>query len=142
MALASIAIRSTNVTINQAPCQVLCTAGVKARVLETSWVGATATATSLSFGRPAAAAVTPGTTLTFQRDDSADPVCVTTISSTYGTSPTPPTVPHRRWNGAATIGVGIIFTFPRGLTIPTSGAVVWSNLTASVVADINFAIDE
>jgi hypothetical protein len=142
MALASIAIRSSNVTINQAHWQLLCTAGVKCRILEISYVGVTATAVSVSWGRPAVAAVTPGTILTFQRDDSADPVCVTTVAATYGTSPTPPTVPHRRWNGAATAGVGIVFTFPRGIIIPTSGAFVSSNITAGVAADHNIAIDE
>jgi hypothetical protein len=142
MAIASVAVRSSNVTINQAQWQLLCTAGVKARLLEVSYVGATATAASLSWGRPAAAAVTPGTTSTFQRDDSADPACVTTISLTYATSPTNPTVPHRRWNGAATIGVGIVFTFPRGIIIPVSGAFVASNITAGVAADHSVIIDE
>jgi len=142
MSIASVAVRSSNVTINAAQWQVLCTAGVKCRILEISYVGATATAASVSWGRPAVAAVTPGTTLTFQRDDSADPACVTTLSSTYGTSPTNPTVPHRRWNGAATIGVGIVFTFPRGIIIPVSGAFVCSNITAGVVADHSVVIDE
>lgn len=142
MALASIAVRTTNTTINQAPLQLLCTAAVKARILETSVIQVTATASSYSFGRPAAAAVTPGTTLTFQRDDPADPACVTTVSTTYGTSPTNPTVPHRRWNSAATIGVGIIFSFPRGITIPLSGAWVVSNITAAVALDCNIIIDE
>ena len=142
MSIASIAIRSSNVTINAAQYQLLCTAGVKARILECSYIGATATAASLAWGRPAAAAVTPGTILTFQRDDSSDPVCVTTVAATYGTSPTNPTVPHRRWNGAATVGVGIVFTFPRGIIIPVAGAFVASNITAGVVADHNLAIDE
>jgi len=142
MSIASISIRSSNVTINQAQYQLLTTAGVKARLLEVSYIGGTATAASLSWGRPAAAAVTPGTTLTFQRDDSADPACVTTVSATYGTSPTNPTVPHRRWNGAATVGVGIVFTFPRGIIVPVSGAFVCSNITAGVVADHNLVIDE
>lgn len=142
MALASLALRTTNVTINNASCQVYTTASVKARLIETSWVGATATATSLGFGRPAALAITPGTISVFQRDDSADPACVTNGCLTWGTSPTAPTIYMRRWNGAATIGVGIIFTFARGLTIPVSGAVVWFNVTASVVGDVNFAIDE
>jgi hypothetical protein len=142
MSIASIAVRSSNVTINQAQWQVLCTAGVKARLLELSYVGGTATAASVGWGRPAAAAVTPGTTSTFQRDDSADPACVTTISLTYGTSPTNPTNYHRRWNGAATIGVGIVFTFPRGIIIPVSGAFTCANVTAGVVADHNVVIDE
>ena len=142
MSIASVAVRSSNVTINAAQWQLLCTAGVKCRILELSYVGVTATAASVAWGRPAAAAVTPGTISTFQRDDSADPACVTTVSLTYGTSPTNPTTPHRRWNGAATVGVGIVFTFPRGIIIPVSGAFTAANITAGVAADHSLVIDE
>lgn len=142
MSLASLALRTSNVTINQAPFQLLTTAAVKCRVLELSLVQVTGTASSYGFGRPAAAAVTPGTTSTFQRDDSADPACVTTVSLTYGTSPTNPTNMHRRWNSAATVGVGIVWTFPRGIVVPVSGALTVANITASVALDVNLAIDE
>ena len=142
MSLASVAIRTSNLTITQASAEVRTTAAVKARVLETSIIQATGTAQSLGFGRPAALGITPGTTSTFQRDDSADPACVTTIAATWGTSPTAPTTYHRRWNSAATIGVGIVWTFPRGVIIPVSGAVVVFNITAAVASDLNLAIDE
>jgi hypothetical protein len=77
-----------------------------------------------------------------QRDDSADPACVTSTALTYGTSPTPPTVMMARWNSAATVGVGIVWTFPRGIVIPTSGALIITNITASVALDVNFMGDE
>jgi hypothetical protein len=142
MSLASIAVRTTNVTINNAAVQFYTTASVKARVLELSLVQVTGTASSYGFGRPAALAITPGTTALFQRDDSADPACVTNSALTWGTSPTAPTVYHRRWNSAATIGVGIVWTFPRGVIVPVSGAVVVFNITATVALDVNCAIDE
>ncbi len=142
MALASLGLRTSTLTINQASAQLLCTAGVKCRILELSVIQATATAQSLGFGRPAVNAVTPGTTSTFQRDDSADPACVTTVSLTYGTSPTAPAPYIRRWNGAATIGVGFVMTFPRGLIVPVSGTFVVFNITAAVANDLNIAIDE
>lgn len=142
MALASQAVRSSNVTIANAQWQLRTSAAVKCRILEVSYVGGTATAASVGWGRPAALAVTPGTSAVFQRDDSADPACVTNIDLTWGTSPTAPTVYHRRWNGAATVGVGIVLTFPRGVVIPISGAFVAFNITAGVIADHNIAIDE
>lgn len=142
MSLASLALRTSNITINQAPFQLLTAASVKCRLLELSVIQVTGTASSYAFGRPAAAAVTPGTTSTFQRDDSADPACVTTVSLTYATSPTNPTNAHRRWNSAATVGVGIVWTFPRGIVVPVSGALVLSNITASVALDVNLSIDE
>ncbi len=142
MSLASIAVRTSNVTISNANCEIRTTAAVKARVLEMSLVQVTGTASSFGVGRPAALGITPGTTAVFQRDDSADPACVTSQNLTWGTSPTAPTIYHRRWNSAATIGVGIIFTFPRGLVIPVSGSLVVFNITAAVALDVNTAIDE
>lgn len=142
MALASVAIRTTNLTITQASAEIRTTAAVKARLLEISVVQATGTAQSLGFGRPAAIGVTPGTISTFQRDDSADPACVTTQNASWATSPTAPTVYHRRWNSAATIGVGFVMTYPRGIIIPASASFVVFNITAAVANDLSVAIDE
>lgn len=142
MSLASMSTRSSNVTINNAQWELRTTAGVKCRILEIAYIGATATAASVSWGRPAAQGVTPGTITTFVRDDTADPVCVTTQNITWGTSPTAPTISHRRWNGAATVGVGVVWTFPRGVIIPVSASFIAFNVTAGVVADHNIIIDE
>jgi hypothetical protein len=142
MSLASIALRSSNLTSTQSSCELRTTASVKARVLEVSIIQATGTAQSLGLGRPNAVGVTPATTSTFQRDDSADPVCTTTVSLTWGTSPTAPPNYHRRWNSAATIGVGIVWTFPRGIIVPVSASLVVQNISTAVASDINWAIDE
>lgn len=142
MSLASVSVRTSNLTSTQASAELRTTASVKARVLETSVIQATGTAQSLGFGRPAAQGVTPATTSTFQRDDTADPACVTTLSLTWGTSPTAPTTYHRRWNSAATIGVGIVWTFPRGIIVPVSSSLVIFNITTAVACDVNMAIDE
>ena len=64
------------------------------------------------------------------------------MSASWGTSPTAPAGYHRRWNAAATIGVGIIWTFPRGLIVPVSASLVVFNITAVVACDANIAIDE
>lgn len=142
MSLASVSVRTSTLTITHASAELRTTAAVKARVLETSIIQATNTAQSLGFGRPAAQGVTPATTSTFQRDDTADPACVTTLSLTWGTSPTAPTTYHRRWNSAATIGVGIVWTFPRGVIVPVSSSLVIFNITTAVACDVNMAIDE
>jgi hypothetical protein len=142
MSLASVAIRTTNLTITQASCELRTTAAVKARVLEVSIIQATGTAQSLGFGRPQALGVTPGTITTAVRDDSADPACVTTQNASWATSPTVPAVFMRRWNSAATIGVGIVWTFPRGIIVPVSGSVVVWNVTTAVASDVNISLDE
>lgn len=142
MSIASAAVRTTNVTINNASVELRTLASVKCRVLEVSLCQVTATASSYGLGRPAVVGVTPATTTTFQRDDSADPACVTTLNLTWGTSPTAPATYHRRWNSAATVGVGVVWTFPRGLIVPVSASLVVFNITATVALDVCFAIDE
>lgn len=142
MSLASLALRTSNTTINNANVELRTTAGVVARVLEFSLIQVTGTASSYGFGRPAAQGVTPGTTSTFQRDNSGDPACVTTASLTWGTSPTAPTNYHRRTNTAATVGVGMVWSFPAGLVVPVSSSLVCFNVTATVATDCNWAIDE
>lgn len=142
MALASIGVRTSNLTITQASAELRTTAAVAANVLEVSVIQATATAQSLGLGRPAALGITPGTTSTPVRDNGGLPVCVSTMALSWGTSPTAPTVFHRRWNSAATIGVGMIWTFPRGFLIPVSGSIVLWNITAAVAVDLNIAYDE
>jgi hypothetical protein len=142
MSLASVAIRSSTLTINQASLELRTTAAVKARLLEASAIQATATAQTLGLGRPQALGITPGTISLFQRDDSADPACVSSVAASFGTSPTTPLVFMRRWNSAATIGVGIVWTFPRGIVIPVSSSLVVFNVTAAVATDHNLAIDE
>jgi hypothetical protein len=142
MAIGSIGVRTSNLTITQASLEIRTTAAVRGTILEVSIIQATATAQSLGLGRPQALGITPGTISTFQRDESAAPVCVTTMNLSWGTSPTVPLVFHRRWNSAATIGVGIIWTFPRGLPIPVSASLVLWNITAAVACDVNVALDE
>lgn len=141
MALYSLAQRTTNLTITQACIEWRTPATVRPRILEIGITQATATAQSLGFGRPQAIGVTPVNVL-FQADDPGDPASVMNGSLSWATSPTVPLIFHRRWNSAATIGVGVVWTFPMGFVIPvSSSAVVW-NVTASVANDIYCAIDE
>lgn len=142
MAIGSIGVRTTNLTITQACVEMRTTAAVRAAILELEIIQATGTAQSLGFGRPQAIGVTPGGISTPIRDEPGAPVCVTTTALSWGTSPTVPLVFARRWNSAATIGVGKQWTFPRGFSIPVSSSVVVWNITASVANDINIVHDE
>lgn len=142
MAIASSGVRTTNVTITQAACEVRTTAGVVARVLELQIIQLTAAAQSLGLGRPQALGATPGTTSLLQRENASDPACVTSQNLSWVTSPTVPLVFFRRWNSAATAGVGVTWTFPRGLSIPVSASLVVWNVTAGQLSDINIVADE
>lgn len=142
MAIASIGVRTSNLTITQAQAEWRTTAAVRAALLELSIIQATATAQSIGIGRPQAQGVTPGTISTPVRDEPGAPVAVTTMNLSWATSPTVPLVFHRRWNSAATIGVGVVWTFPRGLIIPVSASLVVWNITAGIASDLNSIHDE
>lgn len=141
MAIYSLAQRTTNTTINNACVEWRASASNRPKVLEVSWISATATAVSIGLGRPGAIGVTPVNVL-FQADDPGEAASVTNGSLSWGTSPTAPSIYHRRTNTSASIGTGIVWTFPRGLIIPASGSLVIFNITASVAADVNCVIDE
>jgi hypothetical protein len=142
MSLVSLGVRTTNFTINQACFEMRSAATTRPRLLELSMIQATATAMSLGVGRPAAIGVTPTSPVTMLRDEVADPVGTTQIALAWATSPTAPVAYHRRYNTAATIGVGMIFTSPRGFVVPISSSWVIFNITASVAMDVNANADE
>lgn len=142
MSIASLALRTTTFTATTSACwEARSAAGGRPKVLELSYITATATAQSIGLGRPQAIGITPVNVL-FQMDDPGDPASVVNASLSWGTSPTVPLIYHRRWNGAATVGVGIVWTFPRGLALPISSALVLWNITTTVAADVNCVVDE
>lgn len=141
MAISSLALRTTNFTSAQACCEWRTPSTMRPRIMEISIIQLTATAETLGLGRPQAIGITPVNVL-FQMDDPGDPASVMNGSLSWGTSPTVPLIFHRRWNSAATAGVGIIWTFPRAFIIPISfSAVIW-NITTAVACDINCVADE
>ena len=140
MAIQSQAVRTTGLTIANASYGIYPPSTVRPRILEISLIGATATAQSIGFGRPATIG-TPSSAVLFQQEEVADPVAVLNGHITWSAQPTSPTIFSRRWNGAATIGVGIVWTFPRGFVIPVSSAAVLWNITAAVAMDVNCVAD-
>jgi hypothetical protein len=141
MSISSLGLRSTNVTITQASWELRTTSGSRPKILELSIIQAAGTAQSLGLGRPQAQGITPVNVL-FQADDPGDAASVQNASLSWGTSPTVPLIFQRRWNSAATIGVGIVWTFPRGLVVPVNASLVVWNITTAQVSDINCALDE
>lgn len=143
MSFYSIAVRTSNVTINQAMFEIIATSTLAPRIMEVGFTITTATSVAVGLGRPAAAGITPGTISTFQAEEAtSDPTAKTTAALTWATSPTNPTNYLRRFFTPATIGSGCIWTFPRGLQIPPSGTLTLSNITAGAVSDYWVVIDE
>lgn len=141
MAIYSAAARTTNTTINNANFEIRTAATNKPALMEIGFAQATGTASSYGFGRPAAIGVTP-VNVAFQAEDPAGPTAIANYSLSWATSPTAPTVYMRRYNTAATVGAGMVWTFPRGLLIPVSSSVVLFNVTATVACDVWAVIDE
>lgn len=141
MALSSIGVRTTNFTATQASLQWRNGSTGRVRTMEISIIQATGTAQSLGYGIPPVLAVTPAD-VTFLRDDPGDPASLVISTISWATSPTAPAAFSRRWNSAATIGVGIIWTFPRGRVMAISSANVIWNISTAVAADINIIVDE
>lgn len=140
MAIQSQGARTSGLTIANANFGIYPPATVRAALLEYGMIQATGTAQSIGLGRPATNGTASGAVL-FQQDDPGDPASVVNGHITWSAQPTAPTIFHRRWNSAATIGVGIVWTFPRGLVIAASGALVGWNITAAVAMDVNAVVD-
>ena len=109
----------------------------RVKVHEIGFFLAAATASTVGLGRPAAIGVTPTTPVDFQPEDPNDVLATGTIQSAlaWTTGPTVPANLIRRISLPATIGTGVIWTFPEGLVIPVSGSLVLWNLAINSVLD-------
>ena len=143
MAIYSIAQRTASGTIATAAWEIRSTSTNKPKIMEIGISQNAATAGVYGLGRPAAIGVTPTTPLTaLDEGDGNGPAGLTTCAVAWGTGPTVPTNFLRRLSTPATIGAGIIWTFPRGLSLPVSGSIVIWNITATAVADVWCVVDE
>lgn len=143
MALFSVAVRTSSGTTTTAAAEFIGGANNAFRLLELGLTINAATTSVFGYGVPAAKGITPGTTSTVQAEDGGNTTAgATTVALTWGTGPTAPTNFLRRVSLPATIGAGIVWTFPRGRTVlKTVTDVLW-NITTDSVADVWFVVDE
>jgi len=142
LAIYSLANRTTNVTTANACLEIRTTSTDRPRVMEIGIFLAGATASTFGLGRPAAIGQTPTAPITVLAEDPGDPAGTVTTALAWGTGPTAPTNFFRRISLPATVGTGVIWTFPRGLVIPVSSSIVIWNLSSMGVSDIYVVIDE
>jgi hypothetical protein len=140
MAVYSTAQRSTALTTGLASLSIITASSDRASILESGIFLAAATASVFALGRPAASGVTPTAATALQAEDAGAPTASTTYCLAWGTAPTAPTIALRRWSGPATIGTGVIFTFPRGIVIAVSSNYVHHNLAATVAAADHYVV--
>jgi len=113
----------------------------RARIMEVGLFCASAGTAPNTFGlgRPAANGVTPTTPVDFLPEDPNDVLATGVLQGAlaWGTKPTSPTNFFRRIGLPATIGTGVIWTFPKGLVIAVSSNLVLYNCTGSLIATAN-----
>lgn len=137
MAIYSMSQRTIVTSAAAATWEIRTTASTRSTILEFGFSQVTAVAGTYGLGRPAAIGGTPTSPQAFLPDDVGEPAGLTTCCVAWGTGPTAPTNFSRRVTCPATIGAGIIWTFPRGFIIPISGSVgslvLWILATAPVL---------
>jgi hypothetical protein len=90
---------------------------------------------TIGLGRPAANGVTPTTPVDFQVEDPADVLATGVLQAclAWGTKPTAPTQYFRRIGLPATVGTGVIWTFPKGIVMAVSSNLVLYNASGNAV---------
>lgn len=144
MSLYDFAVLTTGTSSGAAAWEIRTSANVRARLMEIGFFLNAATASTVGLGRPAAIGITPTSPVDFLPEDPADPTVSGQVQSAlaWTTGPTVPANFLRRISLPATQGVGVIWTFPRGIVIPVSSSIVLWNLAANSALNAYAVIDE
>jgi len=142
MAIYSLANRTSGTGSGAAALEARTAATDKARIMEFNLFLAATTASTYGIGRPQAIGITPTSPITVLAEDPGDPAGTMQTALAWGTGPTVPLNYFRRISLPATIGTGVIWTFPRGLAVAVSNSIVLWNLAANGVVDCNIVVDE
>lgn len=130
------------------PIATILAAAAPARLPEIREIGvfaSTAVAGTVGLGKPAAAGITPGTSVTVDRDNPADGTAgATKLVTTWTTAPTAPGVLKRQVQLAATIGTGVVWVWgPGELVVPANGnLVIWQVSSAAVTYSVYVKVAE
>lgn len=110
----------------------------RAKLLEIGFFLVAATASQIGLARPVAIGVTPTAPVDFLPEDLNDIIASGVLQSALawaGSAPTAPAAFLRRISLPATIGTGIIWTFPKGITIPISDSLILWNIGTNSLLD-------
>ncbi len=143
MALYGLAQRTSATAAASASWEILTAATNAPLVMEVGISQNTATAGVYGLGRPAVIGGTPTTPQNFVAEQNSTlPTSITKGALAWGVGPTVPANHNRRVSCSATIGVGVIWTFPRGFHIPVSSSIVVWIIATAPVCDVWAVIDE
>ncbi len=143
MAIYSCELVSTVGTITVPSWDAKASASNEPAIMEIGILNGAATACTYGLGRSANTPVQTSPVLV-QAEDEGRPAGLTTVAIAWSTAPTVPAIFFRRAYLPATIGAGIIFTFPRGLTLAAAGAslVRWNIAASSALTTTHVVVDE
>jgi hypothetical protein len=143
MSIYSIGRRTTNVTGGQVNFDVACGSGVTARLMELGIFLAAATAGTYGLNRPTALGTrTSPVALLLESEPGVLPAAETDSAIAHSVQPTLATDYFRRISFPATIGTGVIWTFPRGVAMALSTSLAVVGITTPAVCDVHAAVDE
>lgn len=141
-AIYSLATNTTVTTTGAACGDALATSSNSPKIMEVGINLLTATASTYGLGR---SGNTPTQTAPVKllAENPADPTGQTGCAVAWSVAPTVPTNFFRRMSLAATAGTGVIWTFPRGLTLAVSASMlIWNLATNSASMNFHFVADE
>ena len=142
MAIYSLSLNTTVTTTGAAAMDIRASAANSPRIMEVGINLGAATASTYGFGR---SGNTPTQTspVLLQAENPGDPAAVTGCAVAWSVAPTVPTQHLRRVSLPATIGAGVIWTFPRGLVLAASGTLlIWNLGTNSASTNVWVVADE
>lgn len=143
MAIYSSSVLTTVTTTTAPSWDVKAAATNEPMIMEIGAINGAATACTYAYGRSGNTPTQTTPTL-LQAEDEGRPAGLTGTAVAWSVAPTVPTVFFRRAYLPATIGAGIIFTFPRGITLAASGAslVQWNVAASSALVAVHVVADE
>jgi len=144
MALYSIGRRTTGTTSGNAGMDVACSTGIRPKIMEVGFFLGAATASTYGLNRTTALG-TRTTPVALLAEDAADPaltgITLVDTALAWSVQPTFASDDLRRIALPATIGTGVIWTFPRGITLATSLSLALVNRATNGVGDCYVVAD-
>jgi hypothetical protein len=141
MAIYSIGRRTTGTTSGNAAMDVACGSGVRALLMECGFFLGAATASVYALNRTTALGTRTSPVALLAEGD-GDPASECDSALAWSAQPSFASDDLRRIGLPATIGTGVIWTFPRGLRIAASLSIALVNRATNGVGDCHMVVDE
>jgi hypothetical protein len=142
MAIYSLSLNTTVTTTGAAAMDLKASAANAPKIMEVGISLGAATASTYALGR-SANVPTQTSPVLLQAEDPGDPAAVSGCAVAWSVAPTVPAQFFRRIGLPATIGAGVIWTFPRGLKLAISASMlIWNLATNSASMNAWWVADE